>query len=280
MPERSYSDIQSVARAAAILRAFTKADSWGPTDLAAHLGLHKSVVHRLLATMAKAGVLSHDTASGRYSIGALILQLAPKGGANNALKQLARPYLQRLVDSTGETVSLCVVEGNHGLCIDCIDSPQAMRFTVSTGDTFPLNAGCVGKVMLAFQPSQFIEQLIARKALKRYTPNTIVDPTKLRAELAKIRRLGHGFSDSEITPGSRSVGAPIYGADGQVIASLAISAPAFRMPDAKVDGFIAIVKTAAAQLSGELAGHPAEAVKIDAKPVKTKAATRKAKEKR
>lgn len=250
--DKSYAKIQSVARASEILKAFIKADSWGPTELAQHVGLHKSVVHRLLVTLAGSGVLTRNAVTGQYSLGAVIAQLRPRGGFSGAVKQIARPYLQRLASASGETVCLCVREESHGLCIDYVDSPQSMRFTVSTGQTFPLNAGCVGKVILAFQPQDFIEELIARKALKRYTPNTITDPKKLRAELLRIRKLGYAFSDSEITPGSRSVGAPVYGPDGAVFASLAISAPSFRMPDSELDRFTDMVRSEAAGLSREL----------------------------
>ncbi|PJI40894.1 MAG: IclR family transcriptional regulator [Ferrovibrio sp.] len=249
---KNYAKIQSVARATEILKAFISADSWGPTELAQQVGLHKSVVHRLLVTLAGSGVLTRNAESGQYSLGPVIAQLQPRGGFNGALKQMARPYLQRLAAASGETVSLCVREESQGLCIDYVDSPQSMRFTVSTGQTFPLNAGCVGKVILAYQSEDFIEELIARKALKRYTPNTITDPKKLRAELLRIRKLGYAFSDSEITPGSRSVGAPIHGPDGAVFASLAISAPSFRMPDNELDRFTDMVRGEAAGLSREL----------------------------
>ena len=50
------------------------------------------------------------------------------------------------------TVSLCGLQEDHGVCLAGVDSPQSMRFTMSPGESFPLNAGCVGKVMLAFQP--------------------------------------------------------------------------------------------------------------------------------
>lgn len=250
--KKNYAVVQSVARAAAILKAFAAADTWGPTELAQHVGLHKSVVHRLLVTLADSGLLTREIETGRYSLGPVMAQLQPRGGLNGALKQAARPYLERLAEASGETVSLCVRQDSQGLCIDYVDSPQSMRFTVAVGQTFPLNAGCVGKVLLAFQSEDFIEGLIAKKALKRYTPNTITDPKKLQAELQRIRKLGFGFSESEITPGSRSVGAPVYGPDGEVFASLAISAPTFRMPDTALDRFISMVRTEAAGLSREL----------------------------
>lgn len=256
MKERSYAEVQSVARAAQLLLAFAEADEWGPTDLARRTGLHKSVVHRLLQTMTKSGLLACEERIGRYSLGPIMARLNPRDGAHGTLVRIARPYMKRLGEATGETVSLCVVEGSYGLCIDVIDSRQSMRFTVHTGETFPLNAGCIGKVLLAFQPDDFIEGLIQQRALKRYTENTITDPRRLRAELRDVRRLGHAFSDAEITPGARSIGAPVFGADAKVVASLVVSAPSFRMPNSKVKKLTELVCREAAGLSAELGFVP------------------------
>ncbi|MCW5731017.1 MAG: IclR family transcriptional regulator [Alphaproteobacteria bacterium] len=256
MSERSYSEVQSVARAAQILLAFAEAEEWGPTELARKTGLHKSVVHRLLQTMARSGLLACEERGGRYSLGPIMAHLNPRDGAYGTLVRIARPYMKRLAEATGETISLCVVEGSLGLCIDVIDSRQSMRFTVHKGETFPLNAGCIGKVLLAFQPDDFIDGLIQQRALKRYTENTITDPRRLRAELRQVRRVGHAFSDAEITPGARSIGAPVFGADGRVAASLVVSAPSFRLPDSKVRKLTEMICREATRLSAELGYMP------------------------
>ncbi|MBC7377235.1 MAG: IclR family transcriptional regulator [Burkholderiaceae bacterium] len=256
--EKTYSEVQSVARAARVLIAFADADYLGPTEVAAITGLHKSVTHRLLATLASSGLLLKEPRSGQYCLGPFMARLTPRDGGNAALARAARPYLQKVADDAGETVSICVIEGTSGLCIDKVESRQSMRFTVMAGETYPLNAGCIGKVLLAFQTDEFIEALIQKKALKRYTENTIIDPRRLRTELVKIREMGWGFSDSEITPGSRSVGAPVYSANGQVIASLAVSAPSFRMPDEKMPVLMRLVTGQAAKLSRDLGHAPAQ----------------------
>jgi len=250
-------DVQSVARAARVLIAFADSDALGPTEVAAITGLHKSVAHRLLSTLASSGLLIKVPRTGQYSLGPFMARLNPREGGNAALARAAAPYLQKLVDEASETVSICVIEGMSGLCIDKAESKQSMRFTVMTGETYPLNAGAIGKVLLAFQTEEFIEAFIQKEPLKRYTENTITDSGRLRIELEKIRELGYGFSDSEITPMARSVGASVYGANGRVIASLAMSAPAFRMPDEKLPVFIALVTDQAAKLSRELGYVPA-----------------------
>lgn len=271
MKEVAYSKVKSVARAATIIKSFIGVESWGPADLARHVGLHKSVVHRLLLTLAGSGVLVRDIPTGRYSLGPVIAQLKPNGGLNGPLKAVARLSLQRLAAATQETISLCVLEGTHCLCIDYINSAQSMRATVFGGETYPLHAGSVGKVMLSHQSEEFIESLLSKRGLKRYTPNTITDPKKLRAELAKIRLQGYGFSDSELTIGARTISAPVHDASGAAIANLAVSAPDFRLPDGNVGTVAALLRGEAAKLSRALGYVPAKGPRL-ARPVTKKAA--------
>jgi IclR family acetate operon transcriptional repressor len=247
-------EIQSVQRAISVLRAFAGVEEWSTSALARKLGLHKSVVHRLLVTLANGGLLTQDPRTGGFSLAPAMIALGRRAERGGGLRAIARPVLQRLAEESQETVSLCVIQDDHGLCIDVIESPQSMRFTVNPGESFPLHAGCIGKVILAFQPSSFVDALVRRGKLERLTENTITDPARLKRELARICREGYGFSDAEITPGARSVGAPVYDSDGQVTSSLVISAPSVRMTDASLDRFTDMVCRAAAQLSRGL-GH-------------------------
>lgn len=229
-------------------------DEWSTSALARETGLHKSVVHRLLVTLAAAGLLVQDRGTGLFALSPLIAALGRRAERSGALSKLARPILQSLAEESEETVSLCILRGDSGLCLDVLESPHSMRFTIAPGEAFPVHAGCVGKVILAYQTGAFVDGLLGRGRLARYTDNTITEPRELRRELSRIRRQGYGFSDSEITPGARSVGAPVFEADGTVSASLVVSAPSVRMTDDDLPRFVAMVRDAAAALSAML-GH-------------------------
>ncbi|CAN5701465.1 IclR family transcriptional regulator [soil metagenome] len=249
-------EVQSVQRAVTVLRAFAQADEWSTSSLGRELGLHKSVVHRLLVTLARGGLLRQDDRTGSFRLAPAMVSLGRRAEHANDALAIARPFLQRLTEESQETVSLCVLQEDHGVCLAAVDSPQSMRFTISPGESFPLNAGCVGKVILAFQAPAFIDALIEAGALRRFTDQTLVSPAQLRRELARIRERGYGFSDAEITPGARSVGAPVYDADGEARYSLVISAPSLRLTDDRLPHFIDMVRHAAASLSLELGYLP------------------------
>jgi DNA-binding IclR family transcriptional regulator len=252
--ERAYNDLKSVSRAAEVLTAFLKAEEWSISGLARELSLHKSVTHRLVSTLTTAGLLICDARSGLYRLGPIMAQLGEKVERNGLLHRLARPYMVELARLSGETVSMQVVQGDHGLCVDVVESQQAMRLTISPGQSFPLHAGCAGKVMLAYQSPAFIDRLLSRTPLQRYTDWTITDADALRADLAQIRRRGFGYSDGEITPGARSVGAPIFEANGVVAGSLVISGPSIRLSQERLNQLALPTTEAAAGLSVAL-GH-------------------------
>jgi len=251
MGTRAYSEIQSVARATSVLAAFNRRDEWATSALARELGLHKSVVHRLLLTLMSGGLLVRDSRSDLFSLSPLVASLGRRAQRSGTLMQVARPILHRLAEESGETASLAMLHGEHWIYLDGVESAQAMRLTLSPGETFPLHAGCVGKVLLAFQPGDFVEALLA-KPLDPCTPNTITDPVRLRREIEEIRAHGVGFSDSETTPGVRSVAAPVFDPDGRMTICLVISGPTFRIVDAALPALFLQVRHGAAELSRTL----------------------------
>lgn len=256
--------MQSVHRAAQALQAFLEQESWGVTAMARRLGVARSVAHRLMDTMQTEGLLRQERPGGPYRLGLLLAALGQRAARGRPdLVELARPTLEALAAETGETVSLCVTRGGRGLCLDSIESAQSMRFTIGPGEEFPLHAGCVGKVLLAFEPAEVIERLLGGLGrAQSFTPNTPSQADALRAELARIRATDLAFSDGEITPGARSVGAPVRDGTGRVVASLAVSMPAVRLPDADVARAQSRVLAAARRIStllGHLGGHQVHA---------------------
>jgi len=115
-------EVQSVQRAVSVLRAFAHADEWSTSSLGRELGLHKSVVHRLLVTLARGGLLRQDERTGRFRLAPAIVSLGRRAEHSYDVLSIARPVLHRLMEDSQETVSLSVLQGDHGVCLANIDS--------------------------------------------------------------------------------------------------------------------------------------------------------------
>ncbi|MGH8432768.1 MAG: IclR family transcriptional regulator, partial [Solimonas sp.] len=179
----------------------------------------------MLVTLAGGGLLVKDDRTNLFALSPLIASLGRRAQGSGRLMQIARPLLQRLAEESGETASLAMLQGDRWVYLDGVESAQAIRLTLTPGEVFPLHAGCVGKVLLAYQTDAFVEALLGRTPLEQCTPNTITDPALLRRAIAEIREQGVGFSDSETTPGVRSVCAPVFDSDGRTMVCLVLSGP-------------------------------------------------------
>lgn len=103
-----------------------------------------------------------------------------------------------------------------------------MTVAISVGTRFPAYATSMGRVLLAAQPQQWLDDYFGKAELRALTRRTVTDPTKLRTILTRISSQGYAIVDQELEEGLRSLAAPIRDADGSVIAALNVSAHASR----------------------------------------------------
>lgn len=239
-----------------MLKAFRRSNEWGVTDLASELGMPKSVAHRILRELAAGELLVQSESRGTYRLGPEVVRLG-RAATQTSVVMAARPYLERLVHATQESSTLAILQGIRGVWMDHFEGPQHLRFAVSVGESFPLHAGACGKVMLAFQPEELVAKVL-EAPMRRYTDTTITDPAQLRTHLEEIRRLGYATSDSEMSPGSRGVAAPVWGAKDTVVGAVMVMAPSDRLPDETLDAYRELVLDAASRASASLGATPRE----------------------
>jgi len=233
LPRKRPEELQTVGRAARILVGFKESETVTLSECAAQLGIAKSMAHRLLTTLAEYDLVAFDPKVKAYRIGPSILSIARSVTEGPSISELIGPLVREAADLTHETITFCKIQGDRGVCVAFADSPHAMRLTVSNGDEYALNAGAIGKCLLAYQADGFLEELAASGNIRRYTENTVVEPARLRKEIETIRAQGFAFSREEMTPGASSIGVPVLEGDGPVRFCLAASGPALRVDDRK-----------------------------------------------
>lgn len=244
--------LRSVDNALSLLECFTAdGGELGVTELSRTLGLGKSTVHRLLTTLCRRGYVVRSPQTDKYRLGLKAFEVGAHAIGVLGLRESAAPVLAELQAATRETVHLGVLDGWEVVYIDKIDSQQTLRMYSRVGRRAPLHCTALGKVLLASMPESKLARFLRRR-LKAYTPATIVDPARLAANLATVRRDGCALDNEEFELGLRCAAAPIRDLSGDVVASVGIAGPAVRLSAERLGAMAARVRHAAAAISASL----------------------------
>jgi len=245
------SRVQSIERAFAVLGALADGPI-GVTDVADRVDLPKSTAARLLASLAREGVVEQVPGDTRYRLGPRLLTLSARIRPMRTLAALARPSLEELAAAVGEAAGLSVPDGDLVHYIEQVGSPNPVSVRDWTGSRIPLHAVSSGQVLLAFAPPTFVQRYLGRP-MESFTPRTLVTAEALLERMRAIRRDGYTWALEEFDEGISSVAAPVADASGEVIAAVHLHGPSYRFPAAGEERVLAEeVVAAAARISGNL----------------------------
>ncbi len=242
--------VQSVDRALNVLTVLARSGETGVSEIARALGVHKSTVFRLVATLEAHDLVEQHSERGKYRLGVGILRLAGATSARLDVVQEARPIERQLAATTGETVNLAIISETSALYIDQIAGPSALQSHNWVGQHVPLHATSNGKVLLSELASDAVAEHLPR--LKVFTDRTVTSRADLRQQLNEVQQRGYAVVVDELEVGLTAVAAPVRDAHGDIIASLSVSGPTFRIDDERTLALIPAVMTAAATIGDRL----------------------------
>ena len=219
--------VQSLERGLSVIRVF---DADHPkltlSEVATSTGLSRAAARRFLRTLVQLGYMRSD--GSRFALRPKVLELGYAYLSSLTLPEVAMPHLEQLVEQVHESSSVSELDGDEVIYIARVPTKRIMTVTISVGTRFPAYATSMGRVLLAAQPEERLEEYLNGTSLRGLTGHTITNPAALRRELRKIKTQGWALVDQELEEGLRSVAAPIADADGQVIAAVNVSTHAGR----------------------------------------------------
>ena len=216
-------DSRSVAeKLFAIADAFAGREDLSLSEIASRARLPLSTAHRLVGEWVEWGGLVRGD-DGRYRVGMRLWRLGVRQPTAFRLRRIARPYLDDLLESTGEHVHLAVRDGLGAVYLERLSGAGAVDAISDVGSRLPLHATGVGLVLLAHAPTEVFDEVVASKP-RKFLPNTLTEDRELRRRLAEIRSFGLSTSVEELTRGAFSVAAPVRDATGEVVAAVSIIA--------------------------------------------------------
>jgi DNA-binding IclR family transcriptional regulator len=198
------------------------------TQIAERIGIHKSTVHRLLATLERNSFVQRDPATGMYRAGLRLLQMAYLTLEQNDLRHLAAPFMRQLNEKYQENIHLAVLDDSDMVYVHILESPQRIKLAAAIGQRLPAFATASGKAVLAFLPPEAVRRILDR-GMPRYTPFTPVSPEPLFRDLSSMRAAGFAISEREYEDEINAVAAPIFDLGQQPLASIAVAGPAYRL---------------------------------------------------
>ncbi|MDF2923620.1 MAG: IclR family transcriptional regulator [Paenibacillaceae bacterium] len=216
--------VRAVERALDILLCFTTETELSLTEIAGKSGLHKSTVHRLLASLEGKGFILRNPSSEKYRLGFRLWELSANLSRSDDPEVLLLPEMEHLRDMLHETVSLYVRDGLERVRIQAVQSNQTIRRVAQVGARLPLYVGASSKVLVAFADRSVQEQVLASPSW----PAILEQQTFLR-QLEEARELGFATSVEEREPGAAAVSVPIYNRSQKLAAALALSGPSNRL---------------------------------------------------
>lgn len=206
--EPAPSGIQSVSRAAAILRVLSGPERrLGVAELGRLVGLPKGTVHGIVRTLTQEGLLEQDRESGKYQLGVALLPMGFRYLEANALRSASLIGAYGLAIRTGESVRVATLHDNRVLTVHHVCRPDDGLGVLDVGSLAPAHATALGKALLA-QAQERLAQFPADSA-RRYTRATITDVARLRRELGAISKRGWACEIGELSSGVGSIAAPI-----------------------------------------------------------------------
>jgi IclR family acetate operon transcriptional repressor len=188
--------------------------------------------------------------TGNYRLGPALI---PRPSQRlEAMRQHARPHIERLRDEFNETVNFGVLDGTHVYYVEIIESRRTVRLASSPAVRGPIHSTGLGKAIASQLPTEQVQWILSTVGMQRKTINTIATPEEYLLELDRIRDRGYAIDDRESTDEGRCVAVPFPGET--LPAALSISAPAYRFPMDQVETVAVALKKAVLVIKDEIEG--------------------------
>ncbi|MCC8467064.1 MULTISPECIES: glyoxylate bypass operon transcriptional repressor IclR [Photorhabdus] len=249
--------VQSLSRGLTLLEYISESPGGiALTDLAQQAGLPNSTTHRLLTTLQQHGFIRQIGDLGLWVIGSHTFIIGSSFLQSRNLLALIHPILRRLMEDSGETVNLAILDHSEyeAVIVDQVQCNALMRMSAPIGGKLPMHASGAGKAFLSTLSDNQLVQLLHKKGLHSYTQHTKTTPSNLKENLEQARKQGYSFDDEEHALGLRCIAACIYDEHHQAFAAISISGPVSRITDDRITELGALVIRAAKEISKEYGG--------------------------
>lgn len=219
-----------------VLRCFTVENpTAGVTEIAEQVGLHKSSISRILATLEAERVVERDEETRKFRLGTGLIAIAGPLLANLNVRRIAYPLLKELARDSGETAVLNIWDGTESVSVEQIASTHQVKHTSAMGSRYRTGMSATIQVFLAHEPSEVARELLQSSRIELDGPLSVAEYLD-RLEIARQR--GYAVNYGQTSQDEVGVAAPVFDHRGAVVACVMIAAPYYRISPEVLDTLI------------------------------------------
>jgi len=248
--------VQSLVRALTLLDHLSQREHGASlTEAAQAAGLAASTAHRLLRSLEQMDFVAQDAESGLWFVGVKAFTVGAAFVRRRDIVAIARPFMRELMERSGETVNLAVLDHDEPVYLTQIECHQMIRAHALPGGRAPIHCSGVGKALLATLSEARVAAIAQRRGLPRHTAKTLTTLPALSAELERVRARGWAVDDEEHSLGMRCVASVLCDEHGEAIAAISLTGPSARVTDERLGELGAMVRGTAAKITAALGGR-------------------------
>src|SRR5262245_8400090 len=248
--------ITSLERGLSVLRAFSKdRPEMTLSQVATETRLSAATARRCLHTLVNLGYAAQR--GKLFVLRPAVVAFASAYLDSMNLEQIVRPYLQEVRDKTGDSASLAVLSEADILYLVHVSTNRMVRVPCTVSTRFPAYATSLGRVLLAFQPKDALDEYFRKTRFAARTEKTVTSKSALRNLLIRAREERYAAIQDELDYGIVSVAVPIFNASGEILAAVNCSTSTARTDKEQMTtSRLPVLREAARSIEIELRRYP------------------------
>lgn len=247
--------IKSLDRALEVLVQLGEMQGGTLSEVAGALDQSPATVYRVLTTFQGHGFADFDEQSQIWSVGAGAFITGSQFLRRTSLVERARPIMRDLMEVSGETANLGIERDGKVLFLGQVETHATIRAFFPPGTAAAMHSSGIGKALLCRMDDRRQREVLAAGQLEQFTPNTLIDPDSMIADLSRTKARGYAFDAEERNIGMRCIAAPVYNVFGEAVAGISVSGPTSRITDDRIEELAQSVMSAASKLTRAIGGN-------------------------
>jgi IclR family pca regulon transcriptional regulator len=245
--------VSSLSRGLSILSSFSRTSrKMTLSEVASETGMSRATARRFLLTLVKEGYVVTD--GKMFDLTPKVLDLGFSVLSKIGIWDRARPFMERLSEQTGESCTAAILDGLEVVYVAGVQAHNIISVGITIGSRQSAFYTANGRVLLAAQPEEYWDGIIANARLVPRTAYSVTNKAEFRRILERVRADGHSLVDQELETGLLSVAIPLRYRSGVLAGAINIAVPSIRAtPEDMTQVFLPQLRETADQIQRSLA---------------------------